>query len=74
MSDFFGLALSEPNLHMMNRMMDLYNGKLIKNNGNKITSNVIENANTEQLLEGKWTKFIVNYDYGKMSTLHICGN
>ena len=51
MSDFFGLALSEPNLHMINRMMDLYNGKLIKNNGNKITSNVIENANTEQLLE-----------------------
>jgi hypothetical protein len=72
MSDFFGLALSEPNLHMMNRMMDLYNGKLIKNNGTKITQNVIENAKTEQLLEGKWTKFIINYDYGKLSTLHIC--
>ena len=72
MSDFFGLALSEPNLHMINRTMDLFNGKLIKNNGNKITSNVIENANTEHLLEGKWTKFIVDYDYGKMSTLHIC--
>ena len=62
MSDFFGLALSEPNLHMLNRMMDLYNGKLIKNNGNKSTQNVIENAKTDQMLEGKWTKFIINYD------------
>ena len=72
MSDFFGLALSEPNLHMINRTMDLFNGKLIKNNGNKITSNVIENANTEHLLEGKWTKFIVDYPFAKISTLHIC--
>ena len=72
MSDFFGLALSEPNLHMINKTMDLFNGKLIKHNGTKITSNIIENATTEHLLEGKWTKFIVDYPFAKISTLHIC--
>ena len=72
MSDFFGLELSEPNQHMLTRMMDLFNSKLIKNNGIKITQGIIEKIKTDKILEGKWTKFIINQEYGKLSELHIC--
>ena len=47
MSDFFGISLSEPNLHLITRMMDMFNGRMVKNNENKLIHTITEKVNYE---------------------------
>ena len=71
MSDHFGICLSEPNSHQMTKLIDLFNQKLIKNNGLKLDLKNV-NINYANLLEGKWIIREIAANYADINDLNVC--
>ena len=71
MTDYFGIELSEPNGLILDRMIELFYSKLTKHNGTT-KSKGMDKINLENILEGNWSKYLLIYDYGKQSEMHIC--